>query len=52
MGRHTELPERDCARTTMQWSNEPFGGFTKSDKPQISPISGGPTRFEHVNAAI
>jgi maltose alpha-D-glucosyltransferase/alpha-amylase len=52
MGDDLKLPERDCARTAMQWSNEPFGGFTKSDKPQISVITGGPYGFEHVNAAI
>ena len=52
MGDDLKLPERDCARTTMQWSNEPFGGFTKSDKPRIAVISGGPYGFEHVNAAI
>jgi maltose alpha-D-glucosyltransferase/alpha-amylase len=52
MGDDLKLPERDCARTPMQWSNEPHGGFTKSDKPHISVISGGPYGFEHVNAAI
>ena len=52
MGDDLKLPERDCARTAMQWSNEPFGGFTKSDKPLILVITGGPYGFEHVNAAI
>ncbi len=33
MGDDLSLPERDCARTPMQWSTEPHGGFTKSDKP-------------------
>jgi maltose alpha-D-glucosyltransferase / alpha-amylase len=36
----------------MQWSNEPYGGFTKSNKPYIPVISGGPYGFEHINAAI
>jgi maltose alpha-D-glucosyltransferase/alpha-amylase len=36
----------------MQWSNEPHGGFTKSDKPVLPVIEGGPYGFEHVNAAI
>ena len=36
----------------MQWSNEPHGGFTKSDKPRVPVISGGPYGFEHINAAI
>jgi maltose alpha-D-glucosyltransferase / alpha-amylase len=52
MGDDLRLPERDCARTPMQWSNEPHGGFTKSDKPHIPVISGGPYGFEHINAAI
>jgi maltose alpha-D-glucosyltransferase/alpha-amylase len=52
MGDDLSLPERNCARTAMQWSNEPHGGFTKSDKPRVPVISGGPYGFEHVNAAI
>ena len=31
MGDDLSLPERDCARTPMQWSTEPHGGFTKSE---------------------
>src|SRR5256886_16706849 len=46
------LPEPSWAHTPMQWSNEPHGGFTKSDKPLIPVISGGPYGFEHINAAI
>lgn len=30
MGDDLNLPERDCARTPMQWSTEAEGGFTKS----------------------
>ncbi len=52
MGDDLKLPERTCARTPMQWSNEPHGGFTKSDKPYIPVISEGPYGFEHINAAI
>src|ERR1700733_4357276 len=33
MGDNLKLPERNCARTPMQWSTEPNAGFTKSDKP-------------------
>ena len=29
----SRLPERNCARTPMQWSTEPHAGFTESDKP-------------------
>ena len=52
MGDDLSLPERECARTPMQWSNEPHGGFTKSDKPAVPVISGGPYGYEHINAAI
>jgi maltose alpha-D-glucosyltransferase / alpha-amylase len=52
MGDDLKLPERNCARTPMQWSNEPHAGFTKSDKPHIPVISGGPYGYEHINAAI
>ncbi len=52
MGDDLRLPEREAARTPMQWSNEPHGGFTKSDRPVAPVISGGPYGFEHVNAAI
>ncbi len=51
MGDNLELPERNCARTPMQWSTEPQGGFTKSDKPVMPVISEGPYGFEHVNVA-
>ena len=51
MGDDLSLPERNCARTPMQWSTEPHAGFTKSDKPLAPVISGGPFGFEHVNAA-
>src|SRR6185437_7859859 len=33
MGDNLDLPERNCARTPMQWSNEPQAGFTESDRP-------------------
>jgi maltose alpha-D-glucosyltransferase / alpha-amylase len=51
MGDNLQLPERNCARTPMQWSAEPHGGFTKSDSPILPVISGGPYGFEHVNVA-
>src|SRR5204862_1165791 len=52
MGDDLSLPERSCARTPMHWSTEPHGGVTKSDKPRLPVISGGPYGFEHINAAI
>lgn len=51
MGDDLSLPERNCARTPMQWSTEPHGGFTKSDKPANPVIDKGPYGYEHVNVA-
>jgi len=51
MGDDLALPERNCARTPMQWSTEPHAGFTESDRPASKVISGGPYGFEHVNVA-
>jgi maltose alpha-D-glucosyltransferase / alpha-amylase len=51
MGDNLQLPERQSARTPMQWSTEPQGGFTISDKPILPVISGGAYGFEHVNVA-
>jgi maltose alpha-D-glucosyltransferase/alpha-amylase len=51
MGDDLSLPERECARTPMQWSTEPQGGFTKHDRPTAPVISSGPYGFPHVNVA-
>jgi maltose alpha-D-glucosyltransferase/alpha-amylase len=51
MGDDLALPERDCARTPMQWSTEPHGGFTKNGRPVLPVITDGPYGFEQVNAA-
>src|SRR6185437_8503225 len=51
MGDNLALPERQCARTPMQWSTEPSAGFTKSNKPAVPVIDAGPYSFEHVNVA-
>ena len=51
MGDDLGLPERNCARTPMQWSAEPQGGFTTSDNPVTPVISEGPFGYQHVNAA-
>jgi maltose alpha-D-glucosyltransferase / alpha-amylase len=51
MGDNLALPERQCARTPMQWSNEPQAGFTKCDKPIVPVIKTGPFGYEHINAA-
>ena len=51
MGDDLNLPERECARTPMQWSTEPQAGFTKSPRSVLPVISDGPYGFEHVNVA-
>ena len=51
MGDELKLPERNCARTPMQWSAEPHGGFTTADKPILPVISEGPYSYQHVNTA-
>jgi maltose alpha-D-glucosyltransferase / alpha-amylase len=52
MGDDLDLPERNCARTPMQWSTEPNAGFTASDKPVLPVIDKGPYGYEHVNVAV
>lgn len=51
MGDDLSLPERNCARTPMQWSTEPNGGFTKSEKPVSPVICDGAYGYSHVNVA-
>jgi maltose alpha-D-glucosyltransferase / alpha-amylase len=51
MGDDLDLPERNCARTPMQWSAEPQAGFTESDAPFLPVIDKGPYAFQHVNVA-
>jgi maltose alpha-D-glucosyltransferase/alpha-amylase len=51
MGEDLNLPERNCARTPMQWSTEPYGGFTKNPRPILPVISHGGYGYEHVNVA-
>ncbi len=51
MGDDLTLKERDAARTPMQWSTEPNGGFTRARKAVLPVISGGVYGYEQVNAA-
>jgi maltose alpha-D-glucosyltransferase/alpha-amylase len=51
MGDNLQLPERNCARTPMQWSTEPNAGFTKNTKPVMPIIDKGAYAFQHVNVA-
>ena len=52
MGDDLSLPERNCARTPMQWSTEPNAGFTKNAKPVMPVITDGPYGYPHVNVAV
>ena len=51
MGDDLNLPERNCARTPMQWSAEPNGGFSKAPPGVVGPgpIQNGPFAFSQVN---
>ena len=51
MGDDLSLPERQCARTPMQWSTEPQAGFSSNSKTVLKIISGGPYGYEHLNVA-
>jgi maltose alpha-D-glucosyltransferase/alpha-amylase len=51
MGDDLRLPDRNCARTPMQWSTEPNAGFTSHAKPAMPVISDGPYGFPQVNVA-
>jgi maltose alpha-D-glucosyltransferase/alpha-amylase len=51
MGDDLSLPERQAARTPMQWSTEPQGGFSTNRKPISPVITGGAYGYEHVNVA-
>lgn len=51
MGDDLSLPERECARTPMQWSTEPLAGFTDALRAVSKVIGEGPFGFAHVNVA-
>jgi maltose alpha-D-glucosyltransferase/alpha-amylase len=51
MGDDLRLPERNCARTPMQWSTETNAGFTTHAKPIMPMIADGAYGFLQVNVA-
>ncbi len=51
MGDDLSLPERQAARTPMQWSDEPNAGFTEKSRPILPVVSEGAYGYQHVNAA-
>jgi maltose alpha-D-glucosyltransferase/alpha-amylase len=49
MGEDLTLPERECARTPMQWSSDPNGGFTTAKRP-VRPLVSDPIYgYQRVN---
>jgi len=52
MGDDLRLPERNCARTPMQWSTEPNAGFSTHAKPILPVISEGAYGFRQLNVAV
>jgi maltose alpha-D-glucosyltransferase / alpha-amylase len=51
MGEDLSLPERGCARTPMQWSDEVNAGFSSHERLKNPVIRGGAFGYEHVNVA-
>jgi maltose alpha-D-glucosyltransferase / alpha-amylase len=49
LGDDLSLPERECARTPMQWSGEPHGGFTQGLRPVLPVISDPIYGYEQVS---
>ena len=51
MGDDLRLPERECARTPMQWTGGQHGGFSRARKAVRPVIRDATFGFEHVNVA-
>jgi maltose alpha-D-glucosyltransferase/alpha-amylase len=51
MGDDLSLPERECARTPMQWTAEPHGGFTRGRKPILPVVRDKTYGYRRVNVA-
>jgi maltose alpha-D-glucosyltransferase / alpha-amylase len=49
LGDDLSLPERECARTPMQWSGDSNGGFTTAKRPVRPMISDPIYGYQHVN---
>jgi maltose alpha-D-glucosyltransferase/alpha-amylase len=45
------LPERECARTAMQWSSEPYGGYSASRRMVIPIVDDEAHGYRKVNVA-
>jgi maltose alpha-D-glucosyltransferase/alpha-amylase len=51
MGDDLSLPERECARTPMQWTGERHGGFSAARKVISPVIDDAEFGYRHVNVA-
>ena len=49
MGDDLSLPERECARTAMQWSADPHGGFTTARRSKVPVIDDDWYGFQKVS---
>jgi maltose alpha-D-glucosyltransferase/alpha-amylase len=45
------LPERECARTAMQWTDDDHGGFSSAGRPVVPVIDHPERGFRRVNVA-
>jgi maltose alpha-D-glucosyltransferase/alpha-amylase len=51
LGDNLKLPERECARTPMQWTSDPHGGFSRGKKV-VRPVINDPVYgYAKVNVA-
>jgi maltose alpha-D-glucosyltransferase/alpha-amylase len=51
IGDDLSLPERECARTPMQWTRERHGGFTLGEKPIQKVIDDSTYGYQKLNVA-
>ncbi len=51
MGDDLALDERECARTPMQWTNEPHGGFSRAERTVRPVIDDATYGYGQVNVA-
>jgi maltose alpha-D-glucosyltransferase/alpha-amylase len=51
IGDDLSLPERECARTPMQWTAEPHGGFSRAEETVKPVIAEGEFGYPRLNVA-
>jgi len=51
IGENLRLPERECARTAMQWSADRHGGFSRAARVSVPVINDKTYGFTRVNVA-